>query len=432
MPIDRMAIQAFRPVLITRNTCRICGSRSLTPVVSLGDQFIGGVLASEDGSALIKRKVPLDLVRCDPSVDENACGLVQMRHSVPPKVLYHRYYYESGINQSMIDNLTGITQLVEETVKLKAKDIVLDIGCNDGTLLSSYQTQGLRHIGIDPSDVALKARAKGFEVVNDFFTARAFKSVHATEKARVVTSISMFYDLENPHAFVQDIADVLATDGIWILEQSYLPAMLDINSFDTICHEHLEYYSLAVLERLFGDHGLEVIDVHLNDVNGGSFRLVVAHAGQVKPSAEAAVRVQDLRIREFEMAIDSDAPYAVFRDNIERIRTDLNAFLKKAKSEGKLVHGYGASTKGSTTLQFCNVTPDLVPAIADRNPVKWGSYTIGTQIKIISEDESRAAKPDYYLVLPWHFMPEFLKREQDFLARGGKFVVPMPQVHLVG
>lgn len=427
-----MAAQAFRPVLITRSTCRICGSSSLTPVVSLGDQYIGGVLASEDGSALIKRRVPLDLVRCDPSVDENACGLVQMRHSVPPKVLYHRYYYESGINQSMIDNLTGITKLVEETVSLKANDIVLDIGCNDGTLLASYRTQGLRHIGIDPSDVALKARAKGFQVVNDFFSARAFRSAHAIEKARVITSISMFYDLEQPHAFVQDIADTLASDGIWILEQSYLPAMLDVNSFDTICHEHLEYYSLAVLERLFGDHGLEVIDVHLNDVNGGSFRLVVAHMGKVKPSAEAAARVQDLRIREFEMAIDSDAPYAIFRDNIQKIRTDLTAFLKQAKAEGKVVHGYGASTKGSTTLQYCNVTPDLVPAIADRNPVKWGKYTIGTQIKIISEAESRAAKPDYYLVLPWHFMPEFLTRETEFLDRGGKFLVPMPTVRTVG
>jgi SAM-dependent methyltransferase len=427
-----MAIQAFRPVLITRNTCRICGSRSLTPVVSLGDQFIGGVLASEDGSALIKRKVPLDLVRCDPSVDENACGLVQMRHSVPPKVLYHRYYYESGINQSMIDNLAGITQLVEETVKLKAKDIVLDIGCNDGTLLASYQTQGLRHIGIDPSDVALKARERGFEVVNDFFSADAFRRVYKTEKARVVTSISMFYDLEDPRSFVQDIASVLADDGIWILEQSYLPSMLAVNSFDTICHEHLEYYSLAVLERLFGECGLEVVDVHLNDVNGGSFRLCVAHQGRVKPSKEAAVRVQELRVTEFELALDTDTPYAEFRANIRRIKNELQAFLKKAKAEGKLVHGYGASTKGNTTLQYCGINGDILPAIADRNPRKWGSFTIGSRVKIISEEESRAAKPDYYLVLPWHFMPEFLKREKDFLDRGGKFVVPFPQVHLVG
>jgi len=427
-----MAAQAFKPILVTRSTCRICGSSALTPVVSLGDQFIGGVLASEDGSAFIKRKVPLDMVRCDPDKDENACGLVQMRHTVPPKVLYHKYYYQSGINQSMRDNLAGISSLAEASIALHPGDIVLDIGCNDGTLLSSYKTHGLRMLGIDPSDVALMAREKGFQVVNDFFSARAFKTAYPEDKARVITSISMFYDLEDPHAFVADIAASLREDGIWILEQSYLPTMLKMNSFDTICHEHLEYYSLAALERLFNDHHLEVLDVHLNDVNGGSFRLVVGHAGRHQIKPEWNDRVQELRINEFELALDTDAPYATFRTNLEAIRKDLRAFLQKAKDEGKVVHGYGASTKGSTTLQFCGVTPDLVQVIADRNPRKWGQYTIGTNIKIISEDESRAARPDYYLVLPWHFLPEFKTRELEFLKRGGRFLVPMPTVHLVG
>jgi len=427
-----MGAQAFKPILVTRSTCRICGSKALTPVVSLGDQFIGGVLASEDGSAFIKRKVPLDMVRCDPDRDENACGLVQMKHTVPPKVLYHKYYYQSGINQSMRDNLSGIAALAEASIALQPNDIVLDIGCNDGTLLSSYKTKGLRLLGIDPSDVALMAREKGFQVVNDFFSARAFKTAYAEEKARVITSISMFYDLEDPHAFVADIAASLREDGIWILEQSYLPTMLSMNSFDTICHEHLEYYSLAALERLFNDHHLEVLDVHLNDMNGGSFRLVVGHAGRHQIKPEWNERVQELRISEFELALDTDAPYATFRDHIETIRKDLQSFLRKAKADGKLVHGYGASTKGSTTLQYCGVNSDLVPAIADRNPRKWGQYTIGTHIKIISEEESRRAKPDYYLVLPWHFLPEFKTREMEFLQRGGQFVVPMPKVHLVG
>lgn len=425
-----MGAQAFKPILVTRSTCRICGSTALTPVVSLGDQFIGGVLASEDGSAFIKRKVPLDMVRCDPDQDENACGLVQMKHTVPPKVLYHKYYYQSGINQSMRDNLAGISALAESSIRLNSNDLILDIGCNDGTLLASYQTKGLRLLGIDPSDVALMAREKGFQVVNDFFSARAFKTAYPEDKARVITSISMFYDLEDPHSFVADIAACLREDGIWILEQSYLPTMLTMNSFDTICHEHLEYYSLAALERLFNDHDLEVLDVHLNDVNGGSFRLVVGHAGRHQIKPEWNDRVQTLRINEFELALDTDAPYATFRANIETIRHDLQTFLKQAKAEGKLVHGYGASTKGSTTLQYCGITSELVPAIADRNPRKWGQYTIGSQIKIISEEESRAAKPDYYLVLPWHFLAEFKTRETEFLKRGGKFLVPMPTVHL--
>jgi len=427
-----MALNTFKPILVTRSTCRICGSKALTPVADLGEHYIGGVLASADGTAFIKRKVPLQLVRCDPGIDQEACGLVQMRHTVPPKVLYHMYFYQSGINQSMRDNLRTIAALAREFQKLQPGDLVLDIGCNDGTLLQSYEIEGLRLLGIDPSDVALMAREKGLQVVNDFFSAQAFHSAYPDDKPKVITSISMFYDLENPHAFVKDIAEILHERGVWILEQSYLPSMLKMNSFDTICHEHLEYYSLAALERLFSEHGLEILDVHLNEVNGGSFRLVVGHAGRIQPPQEATNRVQELRIREFEMALETDRPYAEFRSQVGKIKTDLITFLKKAKAEGKLVHGYGASTKGNTTLQYCGITPDLVPAIADRNPRKWGHYTIGTNIKIISEDDSRKAKPDYYLVLPWHFMDEFRKREQDFLQRGGRFLIPMPDVHLIG
>jgi hypothetical protein len=186
------------------------------------------------------------------------------------------------------------------------------------------------------------------------------------------------------------------------------------------------------MERLFAEHDLEVVDVRLNDINGGSFRIAVGHAGRTKPSPEAQARVQQLRLKEFELGLDTDAPFAVFRGNIRKIRKDLLAFLKKAKAQKKLVHGYGASTKGNTTLQYCGVTPDLVRAIADRNEDKWGSCTIGTNIPIISEAESRKQKPDYYLVLPWHFIDEFKQREKEFLARGGQFVLPMPEVRFVG
>jgi hypothetical protein len=422
----------FSPILVTRSTCRICGSRALTPVVSLGDQFISGAFAKPDGSPPMARRVPLDLVRCDPALDERACGLVQMRHSVPPTVLYQSYWYRSGVNQTMRDNLAGIAHLAEETAGLAAGDLVVDIGCNDGTLLKSYRTDGIKRLGIDPSNVVAHARAAGLEVVNDFFSAAALRSVYPEQKAKVITSIAMFYDLENPHYFVGDIKESLHEQGVWVLELSYLPTMLAMNSFDTICHEHLEYYALAPMERLFAEHDLEVVDVHLNDINGGSFRIVVAHAGKTRPSAEAQARVQQLRLREFELGLDTDAPFAAFRASIKKIRRDLVALLKKAKAQKKVVHGYGASTKGNTTLQYCGITPALVRAIADRNPDKWGSATIGTNLPIISEEDSRKQKPDYYLVLPWHFIEEFKKREKDFLARGGKFILPMPDVHTVG
>jgi len=427
-----MSKLAFSPILVTRQTCRLCGSRALTKVVSLGDQYIGGAFAKPDSTPPVQRRIPLELVRCDPALDQDACGLVQMRHSVPPRVLYASYWYRSGVNQTMRDHLAGIAHLTEQMAGLKTGDLVLDIGCNDGTLLKSYRTEGVKRLGIDPSNVIAHARAAGLQVVNDFFSASALRSVYPEQKPRIITSIAMFYDLENPHAFVADIQDSLAEDGVWVVELSYLPSMLEINSFDTICHEHLEYYSLAPMERLLAEHGLEVIDVTLNGSNGGSFRVAAGHAGKIKPSDEARERVQQLRLREFEQAYDTDAPYASFRKNIAKIRADIRAFLKKAKAQKKLVHGYGASTKGNTTLQFCGVTPDLLPAIADRNPDKFGTRTVGTNIPIISEEESRKRKPDFYLALPWHFIEEFKKREHDFLKRGGKFVMPMPQVHFIG
>ena len=427
-----MSALAYSPILVTRNSCRICGSRALTPVVSLGDQFLSGAFAKPNGVPPVQRRVPLDLVRCDPALDENACGLVQLRHSVPPNVLYASYWYRSGVNQTMRDNLAGIANAAEATVKLKSGDLVLDIGCNDGTLLKSYKTKGIKRLGIDPSNVVEHARAAGLQVVNDFFSAAALRSAYPTQKPKVITSIAMFYDLENPHAFVRDIKSSLHEDGIWVLELSYLPSMLEMNSFDTICHEHLEDYSLAAMERLFAENGLEVWDVMLNDVNGGSFRIFVGHTGRVKPTEEARLRVQQLRLKEFDMAIDTDAPYATFRKEIELLKKQTLAFLKKAKAQKKLVHGYGASTKGNTTLQYYGITPDLMPAIADRNEDKWGSHTIGTNIPIISEEDSRKLKPDYYFVLPWHFINEFKRRETEFLARGGQFVLPMPKLTFIG
>jgi hypothetical protein len=420
-------------LLVTRKTCRICGSAALTPVVSLGEQFIGGGFAGPDGKAPVDRQIPLELVRCDATKDENACGLVQLRHSVPPAVLYRSYWYRSGINQTMRNNLASITARAEQLVSLKPGDLVVDIGCNDGTLLKSYKTPNISILGFDPArNIVEYARANGVTVINDFFSAAAFQAYGAQSRPRIITSIAMFYDLENPHAFVADLAAVLARDGVWVLELSYMPTMLEMNSFDTICHEHLEYYSLAPMERLFAEHGLEILDVELNGINGGSFRIFVGHSPATFQTPEALARVQELRVKEFELRLDEDTPYAQFRKNIHLLKKDLRSFLAKCRAKKKLVHGYGASTKGNTILQYCDISPTLLPAISDRNPDKWGNQTVGTNIPIISEEDSRKERPDYYLALPWHFIDEFVVREQAFLKRGGKFIVPMPNVKLVG
>jgi hypothetical protein len=420
-----------RTSLTTRTTCRVCDSPHLAPVLSLGDQHIAGAFAEPGGKEPVGRAIPLELVRCDMTKDQNACGLIQTKHTVPGSILYHSYWYRSGVNRTMTENLHGIARSAEQLIGLRAGDLVIDIGCNDGTLLDGYRTEGLRHLGFDPSDVTRYAIEKGYDVVRDFFSSDALLRRYSDLKAKIITSIAMFYDLEDPSAFVRDVASALAEDGIWVMELHYLPMMLEMNAFDAIVHEHLEYYSLAVIERLLAQADLEAVRAELNSVNGGSIRLYIARAGRREIPAEDLAGLQEIRIREFELALDSPEPYERFRIASEKVRDDLHALCARLSAEGKTIHVYGASTKGNTILQYAGIDRALVPYAADRNEDKWGSETIATKIPIISEEESRSMRPDYYLVLPWHFLDEFLEREREFLDRGGRFIVPMPEVRIV-
>jgi SAM-dependent methyltransferase len=417
--------------LVTRTTCRICGSSELSPVLDLGEQCIAGAFADPKGEKPVQRRIPLQLVRCDTGRDQDACGLLQLRHTVPGAILYRSYWYRSGINRTMTEHLHGIARKAEELVDVRSGDLVIDIGCNDGTLLDGYGERGARFLGFDPSDVARYAEEKGYEVVRDFFGYPRLRRVHPDQKARVITSIAMFYDLEEPAKFVEDIVESLAEDGVWITEFSYMPTMIAKNSFDTVVHEHLEYYSLSVIERLLGEAGLEVIAATLNDVNGGSIQLAIAHEGSRRPTAEAAEALQSIRIREFELALDSQEPYERFARNVHHVKSELSELLRSLKSDGKTIHVYGASTKGNTILQYVGIDGGIIDRAADRNPDKWGSETIGTGIPIVSEEDSRGMKPDYYLVLPWHFLDEFLDREREFLEGGGKFILPLPEVRIL-
>jgi SAM-dependent methyltransferase len=417
--------------LRTRTTCRICGSSELAPALDLGYQNIAGAFSRPGEPPPVQRAIPLELVRCDMTADENACGLLQTRHSVPPTLLYSDYWYRSGVNRTMTDHLHELARTAESLVGLTAGDLVLDVGCNDGTLLDGYRTDGLRYLGFDPSDASRYAIEKGYEVELTFFGHERFRRRYPDQKAKVLTSIAMFYDLESPATFVADAARTLAEEGVWVIELHYLPMMLERNSFDAIVHEHLEYYSLAVLERLLGEAGLEAIEANTNDINGGSIQLFISHAGRRKRSEAAEERLQQLRIREFGMALDSPEPYDEFRKRVEQVRDDLSTLCRSLVAEGKTIHAYGASTKGNTILQYAGLDHEVITHAADRNPDKWGCETIRTRIPIISEEDSRAMKPDYYLVLPWHFLDEFIEREQEFFAGGGKFIVPLPDVRVV-
>jgi len=423
-----MVIDALTVMEIRR--CRLCGGGQLQTVIDLGPQYIASIFTGDDVTDHLKTRYPLEVVRC---ASKRGCGLVQLRHSVSRKLLYAHYGYLSGINEAMRANLRDIAEKVERMAGLGPGDLVADIGCNDGTLLSSYQTDGLDRLGFEPADnVSRLAREQGLDVVPTFFSSDAFRQARPDRKAKAVTSIAMFYDLEDPGAFVGNIASILADDGVWVIELSYLPFMLANASYDTICHEHLEYYSLRQITWMLDRHSLKVHGIELNSVNGGSFRLFIRRKEAGPIPAESQQTIRAVEEQEERLGLASDAPYLRFRAQAEKVSRELRALLDQITATGKKVYIYGASTKGNTILQYCGVDKTIIPKAADRNPDKWGRRTLGTDILIISEEQARRESPDYFLVLPWHFIDVFTKREEEFLSRGGKFILPLPDVRVIG
>ncbi len=410
-----------------RTTCRVCGSPSLKKVIDLGPQYLQGSFIKPGKEMPSLRKIDCSLVRCNPEQDENACGLLQMQHSVPPEILYAAYWYRSGTNNTMRNHLKNIVESVTQLIN-KTNASVLDIGCNDGTLLNFYPTS-YEKFGCDPSDVAQEVKTA--KVVQDIFPSEQLFNLLKGKQLDVITSIAMFYDLESPVDFVNGIKKYLAPNGVWIFEMSYMPRMLELDSYDTICHEHLEFYSLAVLEKICTIAGMKIFKIEFNDINGGSIRCYATHkefGGY--DNVENQKLLNEIRHKEFDLELDTDKPYIAFQQRIETLKNDTYTLIAKLKKEGKKIHIYGASTKGNTILQWCNIDNTLVDYAAERNPDKYGATTLGTNIPIISEEESRAMNPDYYLVLPWHFKDEFVVREKEALEKGTGFIFPVPKVEV--
>ena len=417
--------------LKSRDSCRICGSKNLTSILNLGEQYFANYSPKSNDVVPFEEKIPLELVRCDKSIDPKSCGLVQLRHTTPPNLMYDRYFYRSGINQTMTNNLNEIAKQAISKIKLNPNDIVIDIGCNDGTLLQNYKELPIRSVGFDPAKNMVQfSKQTGATIITEFFSAEEFIKNYGSEKAKIITSIAMFYDLEDPNQFVDDISKILHPDGIWILELSYLPLMLSQNAFDTIVHEHLEYYHLDALEFLLSKFNLKVVDIQLNDINGGSFRVVVQHK-EKSINNKSREYITELQEKEKNLNLSGNQPFDDFITKINNEKNKLVTFIKNEVSAGKTVHGYGASTKGNTLLQFYNLDKKFIQFIADRNPDKWGRRTIGTDISIISEEESHSMNPDYFLILPWHFINEFKEREKSHLKNGGKLLVPLPEFKII-
>ncbi|MDX2194675.1 MAG: class I SAM-dependent methyltransferase [Gemmatimonadales bacterium] len=404
--------------------CRLAGSRDLVDVLDLGEQALTGVFPRSASEPVTRG--PLRLCFSPTS------GLLQLRHSYDLGEMYgDNYGYRSGLNASMVAHLRAKVAALVARAPLRPGDVVLDIGSNDSTTLQAYPDCGQTLLGIDPTGRKFgHFYPKHIRLVADFFTAATYRQAMGERRARIVTSISMFYDLERPLDFVRDVAAILADDGIWHFEQSYMPTMLERDAYDTVCHEHLEYYALRPVLWMLERAGLELVDVELNDVNGGSFALTAQRKGGPQPVQHEAIAA--LLERERAMGIDTLAPYEAFRARVQAHRDELVRTVRGLTAAGRTVLGYGASTKGNVLLQYCGFTPADIPCIAEVNPDKFGRLTPGTHIPIVSEAEARARRPDYFLVLPWHFRTHLVERERDFLAEGGRMLFPLPRIEVVG
>lgn len=405
--------------------CRVCGNTELVLVVDLGEQHLTGVFPKVKNEASLT-KGPLRLVKCHGT--DGCCGLLQLEHSYDSEEMYgENYGYRSGLNSSMVSHLRNKVRQILDRVSLGAGDLVVDIGSNDGTTLSMYP-KDLLLVGIDPTGAKFSEYYPAhINLIPDFFSADLLTNRFPGKKAKVVSSFSMFYDLESPVEFARQVASVLdADDGIWVFEQSYMPLMLERNSYDTICHEHLEYYGLKQIVWIAEKAGLKIIDVELNDVNGGSFSVVAAHKSSKHSDVKGAVA--GLLEKEMQAGLATLAPYQAFQLRTQQSRVLLREFVSKVKERGERILGIGASTKGNVLLQYCGFTENEIAAVGDVNPDKFGSFTPGTNLPIQDEKIVLANAPDYLLVLPWHFRDFFIANP---LYKGRKLVFPLPALEIV-
>lgn len=393
--------------------CRLCGSDQLEDAFSLGEQYINDFVEKDKVKAGIK--APLDLVMC------KQCSLIQLRHTAPQELLYSRHYwYRSGVTQTMRDALRDVSATIECMVNLKAGDVVLDIGANDGTLLASFDVPDLIKVGCEPANNLIEMLSKHTEyVMHDFWSSERYNQLAqgwGIGKAKIITALGMFYDLEDPNSFINDIQKTLAEDGIFVAQLMCLASMLKKNDLGNICHEHIEYYSYKSLRYMFEKNGLEIFKIEENSVNGGSYRIFARHLDKGSIDFDEHCSMTDL--------LD-------FKKRIDDSRDKCVSFIKDEVKNGKTVYVYGASTKGNVILQYYGLDHTLITAAAERSPEKCGKYTIGTGIPIISEEEARKAQPDYFLVLPWAFFNEFYEREVEWRRNGGKFILPLSEFRVV-
>jgi hypothetical protein len=404
------------------NACRICGNTNLITVFDLGVQYLTGVFPKNEN---IITSGPVTLIKCH---GDDFCGLLQLKQSYNLDEMYgENYGYRSGLNLSMVNHLKNKVEKIFNYNNLKSGDLVIDIGSNDGTTLGFYP-DNLLLIGIDPTGEKFKNYYKeNITLLPNYFSSNLILDKYPNKKAKVITSFSMFYDLEDPIKFASEICAILdPIEGVWIFEQSYMPSMLEKNSYDTICHEHLEFYSLKQIHYITEKAGLKIIDVEFNDINGGSFSVTASvKSSRYIPNSS---HIHDIFNKEILMNLNSLIPYEKFKSNSEKNKSDLINFVLKVKKDNKNIFGIGASTKGNVLLQYCNFTIEDLPYIGDVNPDKFNSFTPGSMIPIIDEDIILKMNPDYLIILPWHFKNFFITNPK---FKGISLIFPFPNLEII-
>ena len=393
--------------------CLLCKSKEIKEILSLGNFFVSNFVEKKKIKKGIKS--PLNLMYC------KNCSLIQLSHIAPQEIMYKRFYwYRSGVTRTMQLGLKNIFKESLKFVKLERKDVVLDIGANDGTLLNFYKVKDFKTIGCEPAKNLQKSLKKNCDhVINNFWSKKELNKVlnkNSLKKPKIITAIGMFYDLEDPNKFIKDAADSLHNDGIFIAQLMCLKSMIEKNDLGNICHEHIEFYSLKSLKFLFETNGLEIFKIEENDINGGSYRIYCKKfkKGSIKLKNENVLQLMN-----------------GFKKRMLKNKKVVTNFINKKIKKGKKIFLYGASTKGNTVLQYYNLNYKKIPYGAERSPEKWGKYTIGTGIKIITESMARKLNPDYFFVTPWGFINEFIKREKKWLKKGGTFILPFPKFKLI-
>ena len=401
--------------------CRNCKNTELFDLFSLGKISFTGRFSNT-----IRQNVPkayLNVLMC------KKCKLVQLDRNFDLNYLYGKSYgYRTGINKTMTDHVKKIVRKCSALVKLKSKQYVLDIGSNDATLLNFYANDIIK-VGVDPLVNKYKKFYKKINYkISNFFKIKDIEKIKIKKKFKIISALSVFYDLRDPNKFIKEIKKILDDKGVFVLEHVDLCYIIKNNIFDTICHEHLVFYSSKIIIEMMKNNGLKVFNHEYNKINGGSSRYYICHS---KANFKVSKNIKKVLLRENLQGIELKKTYKLFFTKILNEKIKLIKLIKKIKDAGQDIHGYGASTKGNVLLQFYNINNKVVNYIADRNPLKWNSFTPGTKIKIISESQSRKIKPHFYLVLPWHFKNEILIREKNIRKKGTKFIFPLPKVRVV-